>query len=151
MSKFQCFIDTSDITECLLVVLPSPEAIETESFEFYDDYYIQLMLSSVQGNLYFFIFLFIHSQKEHKKDSELKEPEKKPIGTVHFKVFSIFKYSKSLDLNKWIKYQMFYAKNLQLLLLKNSIHIAQIIKLENIIFPAPMYLFMTDTLYFHVF
>ena len=51
MTKYQCFIDTGDIIECLLVVLPSPDALEQEGADYFDDYYIQLMLSSVEGNV----------------------------------------------------------------------------------------------------
>jgi len=46
--NFQCFIDVKDMGECCLIVLPSPDAVEDENVEFYDDYYLQLsVLSSV--------------------------------------------------------------------------------------------------------
>lgn len=55
MSKFQCFIDTSDITDCFMIVLPSPSALEHEDQEYYDDYYVQTLLSSVEGKLYIYL------------------------------------------------------------------------------------------------
>lgn len=55
LSHFQCFIDTSDITEALMMVLPSPNAIDKEDAEYYDDYYVQLILSSVEGSLYMYL------------------------------------------------------------------------------------------------
>ncbi len=125
MSKFQCFIDTGDITECFLIVLPSPDAIESVGSEYYDDYYIQLMVSSVEGNLYFFLTATkkLFSRNSPKKDptaptsatEPAPEPKKDAIGTVHFKVlFSppIFCFRcghhqvNSSDLKEWTKCQI---------------------------------------------
>ncbi|MDR3548620.1 MAG: hypothetical protein P4M11_10225 [Candidatus Pacebacteria bacterium] len=50
--KFQCFIDVSDLVDCLMVVLPSPTAIENEEAAYHDDYYVQLNLSAVTGNFF---------------------------------------------------------------------------------------------------
>ena len=50
ISRFQCFIETSDVIESFLMVLPSPDAIDKEGTEYYDDYFIQLVLTSVEGD-----------------------------------------------------------------------------------------------------
>lgn len=34
------------------MVLPSPYAVDKEDAEYYDDYFIQIVLSSVEGTLY---------------------------------------------------------------------------------------------------
>lgn len=81
MPKYQCFIDTSDISDVFMMVLPSPLALDNESLDYFDDYYIDLSLSSVEGKIY-------------TEPSKITSPEKSPnpapkeaIATVHLKVF----------------------------------------------------------------
>lgn len=72
MSRFQFFIDTLDISDCSMIVLPSLAALENEELEYFDDYYVDIMLTSIEGNL-------------HR--SIAKEPqEKNSVATVHIKV-----------------------------------------------------------------
>ena len=51
--KYQCYIDTLNILDCSMIVLPSPLALDNENMEYFDDYYIDLSLSSVEGGVYF--------------------------------------------------------------------------------------------------
>ncbi len=90
MSRFQCFIDTSDITECYMIVLPSPSALENDSPDYYDDYYVQIMLSSVEGKVYG--YNMEPQPKESTPSAAIPAPpapaeaKKQPVATVHFKV-----------------------------------------------------------------
>jgi len=54
-----------------MIVLPSIVALENEDMEYFDDYYIDIMITSIEGNLY-------------KK--AVKEEQKVSIATVHIKV-----------------------------------------------------------------
>jgi len=62
-----------------MIVLPSPTALENEESEYFDDYYIDFSLSSIEGKVY--------SEKREELIKGMQNDNKKgSIATVHFKV-----------------------------------------------------------------
>jgi hypothetical protein len=85
LSRFQCFIDTSDIAESVLIALPSPNAVDKEGAEYFDDYFIQIVLSSVEGTLYFILFRCSRNSSESLSPTT-KDSANNDKGTIHFQI-----------------------------------------------------------------
>ena len=64
-----------------MIVLPSPLAFENELSEYFDDYYIDISLSSVEGKIYCSTAI-----KPAAKDSSAAPAPKESVAIVHLKV-----------------------------------------------------------------
>ncbi len=65
-----------------MMVLPSPVALENEALEYFDDYYIDISLSAIEGKM---------TGNGSKADSTASPAasatvQKEPVATVHLKV-----------------------------------------------------------------
>lgn len=60
-----------------MIVLPSIMALDNENSEYFDDYYIDIMISSIEGKIY---------QTTTKTVAKQTETQKTSVATVHLKV-----------------------------------------------------------------
>jgi len=65
-----------DVSDCSLIVLPSISALDNETMEYFDDLYVDLTLTSIEGKLYEGS-TFVGSEKVTQKAS---------VAIVHIKV-----------------------------------------------------------------
>ena len=75
-----------DVVECLMIVLPSPTAFDNEDAEYYDDYYLDLSLSCVEGKMYLTSLTHFFRYAPSDAPTTAQEQAKTAIATVHFKV-----------------------------------------------------------------
>ena len=54
----------SDITECSMMILPSIAAFEDEATEYFDDYYVDVTISSVEGKMYNVVKIVVDTLKK---------------------------------------------------------------------------------------
>lgn len=55
-----------------MMILPSPSAMENEDSEYFDDYYLDLPLSSVEGKMHLCYYLFVVGTQQLIKEVQKK-------------------------------------------------------------------------------
>ena len=57
MFRFQCFIDTNDICEPSLMILPNTNSTKDETMEHFDDYFLQIKLLIINKDRFVYLIM----------------------------------------------------------------------------------------------